>query len=102
LEYFDKDIIPIHAKDGKQAIEICQERDDIDFVLMDLKMPIMNGYQATKEIKKIKPYLPVIAQTAYSTTEEKAKALQAGCDDFISKPISKEIFSKIINKYKNR
>ncbi len=100
LEYFEKDIIVLHATDGKQAVDLCRERPDIDFVLMDLKMPIMNGYEATTEIKKFRPNMPIIAQTAYSTPEEKAKALTAGCDDFISKPISKEIFSKVINKYK--
>ncbi|NOZ35826.1 MAG: PAS domain S-box protein [Chlorobi bacterium] len=100
LEYFEKDIIILHATDGEQAIKLCKERADIDFVLMDLKMPNIDGYEATKQIKKFRPNLPIIAQTAYSTPEEKAKALSAGCDDFISKPISKEIFSKIINKYK--
>lgn len=102
LEYFNKDIIKLHAKDGKQAVKLCREREDIDVVLMDLKMPVMDGYEATKEIKKFRPDLPIIAQTAYSTPEEKEKALLAGCDDFISKPISKEIFSKVINKYKSR
>jgi len=100
LEYFEKDIIVLHATDGKQAVDFCKKRSDIDFVLMDLKMPVMDGYEATKEIKTFRPNLPIIAQTAYSTPEEKAKAMTAGCDDFISKPISKEIFSKVIDKYK--
>ncbi len=100
LEYFETNMIVLHASDGKQAVDLCKERSDIDFILMDLKMPVMNGYEATKKIKKIRPNTPIIAQTAYSTPEEKQKALSAGCDDFISKPISKEIFSKIIDKYK--
>ncbi|MCF6184755.1 MAG: PAS domain S-box protein, partial [Bacteroidales bacterium] len=66
LEYFVKNITILHAQDGEQAIKLCKERDDIDFVLMDLKMPGINGYEATKEIKKFRPDLPVIAQTAYS------------------------------------
>ncbi len=102
LEYFVKDLIVLHAINGKQAVELCKERTDIDFVLMDLKMPVLDGYEATKQIKEIRPDLPIIAQTAYSTPEEKAKALNAGCDDFISKPISKEIFSKVIDKYKTK
>ncbi len=100
LEYFAENIKPVHAKNGQEAVNIYKQRSDIDFILMDLKMPVMDGYEATKQIKKINPDVPVIAQTAYSTAEEKAKALTAGCDDFISKPISKEIFSKIIDKYK--
>ena len=54
---------------------------------MDLKMPIMNGFEATKIIKEFRPDLPIVAQTAYSTNDEKKQAFSAGCDDFISKPI---------------
>jgi len=89
----------IHAKNGKEAIDICKQNKKLNLVLMDLKMPIINGYEATKQIKEICPNLPIIAQTAYSTKSEKEKAIKAGCDDFISKPISKEIFIKLINKY---
>lgn len=89
----------IHAKNGREAIEICQENQEIDFVLMDLKMPILNGFEATKHIKKMKPDLPIIAQSAYTTDEDKEKAFSAGCDNFISKPISEEKFNEITNKY---
>jgi len=89
----------IHAKNGKEAVEICKQNIELDLVLMDLKMPIMNGYEATKQIKEICPDLPIIAQTAYSTMYEKEKAMQAGCNDFISKPISKDKFIEMINKY---
>ena len=89
----------LHAKNGKEAVEICKENLGIDFVLMDLKMPVMSGYEATKLIKEIQPKLPIVVQTAYSTDEEKKQAFLAGCDDFISKPINEKIFSEIINKY---
>ncbi|MGZ2368223.1 PocR ligand-binding domain-containing protein [Ancylomarina sp. YFZ004] len=79
----------IHAKNGEEAVEICRLREDVNLVLMDLKMPIMNGYKATRLIKEIRPDLPIIAQTAYSTDDDKNKAFSVGCDDFISKPISK-------------
>ena len=78
---------------------MCRENSEIDFVLMDMKMPIMNGFEATKLIKEFRPDLPIVAQTAYSTREEKGDALLAGCDDFISKPISKETLNEAINKY---
>lgn len=58
-------------------------------MLMDLKMPVLNGFEATKQIKKIFPQLPIIAQTAYVTVNEEIKANEAGCDDYISKPIRK-------------
>jgi len=89
----------IHAKHGKEAVEICKENSEIDFILMDLKMPIMNGFEATKLIKEFRPDLPIVAQTAYTTNEDKEKAFTAGCDDFISKPISEEKLNEIMNKY---
>ena len=66
---------------------------------MDLKMPIMNGYEATTEIRKINKNIPIVAQTAYTTRKDIEKAKQVGCNDFISKPISEDNFNKIINKY---
>jgi PAS domain S-box-containing protein len=88
-----------HAKNGKEAVTFCQNNLDIDLILMDLKMPIMNGFEATKIIKKSFPKIPIIAQTAYSTSDDKNKASDAGCDDFISKPISKDILKAVLNKY---
>ncbi len=93
-----KEYIILHAKNGKEAVEICRNKD-ISIVLMDLKMPVMDGYDATKEIKKIKPYIHIIAQTAYSSNIDREKALSVGCDDFISKPISPQIFIDIMNKH---
>ncbi len=86
-----------HAKNGKEAVEICKNNSDIQFVLMDLKMPVMNGFEATRLIKKIRPDLPIIAQTAYSTMADKEKAKSVGCDDFITKPIDEHEFKKLIN-----
>jgi len=96
---FDDKFLVLHARNGKEAIIICEELDDIKLVLMDLKMPILNGFEATKAIKAKQPNLPIIAQTAYSTSAEKAKALEAGCNDFVSKPIKEEVIKKIIQKY---
>lgn len=87
-----------HAINGEEAVEMCLKNNEIDIVLMDIKMPVMNGYLATKKIKAHKPEMPIIAQTAYSTSSEKELALQHGCDDFISKPINKEMLLQLINK----
>lgn len=89
----------IHVKNGLEAVEKCRENPAIDFVLIDLKMPIMDGYEAIKQIKKLRPKLPIVVQTAYSRLEEQERAALAGCDDFVSKPISQEILKKMINKY---
>jgi PAS domain S-box-containing protein len=91
----------IHAKNGKEAVELIQQdkNETINLILMDLKMPVMNGFEATKEIKKIRPNAIVIAQTAYSTTNEKQKAFESGCTDFISKPLDKEKLKALLKKY---
>ena len=84
------------AKNGQEAHEMCRNNYDIDLVLMDIQMPIMSGYDATREIKKIRPSLPVIAQTAYAMSGEKEKTMEAGCDDYIPKPLKKrELLFKI-------
>jgi signal transduction histidine kinase/CheY-like chemotaxis protein len=88
----------IWAKNGKQAYEMCREDHAIDLVLMDIQMPVMNGYDSTREIKKIRPSLPVIAQTAYAMSGEKEKSIAAGCDDYLPKPIKKEDLLLRINR----
>ncbi len=99
FEKLDLNSTILLVKNGKEAVEMCKTNSKIDFVLMDLKMPIMNGYVTTKQIKEFRPELPIVAQTAYSTTADKNKAISAGCDDFISKPISKEALISMIDKY---
>ena len=83
----------------KLSVIIPCRNEEINLILMDIKMPIMNGFEATKLIKEFKPDLPIVAQTAYTTNEDKEKAFTAGCDDLISKPISEETLNEIMNKY---
>ncbi|QGY46712.1 response regulator [Maribellus comscasis] len=87
------------AKNGKEAVEICKTEKNIFMVLMDLKMPVMDGYQATKKIKDIRSDLPVIAQTAFAFEEEKQKVLESGFDDYLSKPFNRKELLKIIKEY---
>lgn len=83
------------AKDGQEAIDICTQQK-IDLVLMDIRMPAVNGLEATQKIKLFKPQLPVIAQTAYTQEEDRVKIFGSGCDDYISKPIERDLlFEKI-------
>ena len=86
-----------YAKTGNQAVEICTNHPEIDIVLMDIRMPVMDGYGATREIRKFNKDLIIIAQTAFTQVGEKEKALKAGCDDYISKPIRKEELLEMIN-----
>ena len=89
----------IRAENGQIAIDICKTNRDIDLVLMDIEMPIMNGFDATEKIKKIYPELPIIAQTAYTSKENRSKAFRVGCSDFISKPIRRERIADVLSKY---
>ncbi|MCL3780093.1 PAS domain S-box protein [Prolixibacteraceae bacterium JC049] len=98
-DYRHDQIRLIHARNGKEALEHCKENNKIDLVLMDIKMPIMNGHEATKEIKNIHPDLPVVAQSAYSASTDKKLAHEYGCDDFIVKPVDKNELYTILKKY---
>ncbi len=91
----------IWAKNGVEAVDKIKNCPDIDLVLMDMKMPKMNGYEATMKIKEIKPNIPIIGQSAYVMTVERKKAIKAGCDDYLSKPIILETLLQTLYKYLN-
>ncbi|MDE5417416.1 PAS domain S-box protein [Labilibaculum sp. DW002] len=88
----------IFVDNGKDAIETCRINPEIDLVLMDIKMPKMNGYDATTEIRKFNKDLIIIAQTAYALRGDREKAIEVGCDDYITKPINKVLLLDLINK----
>lgn len=88
----------LEAANGQEAVEAVKDHPEISLVLIDMKMPIMNGFEATRLIKQIRPKLPVIAQTAYAFAKDQDEALQAGCDDYISKPIKKQALMDKIHK----
>ena len=86
----------IWAMNGKEAVNIMESNTEIDLILMDMQMPVMNGYEATKIIKKKHPKIPIIAETAFALAGDREKILNAGCDDYVSKPINaKELYKKI-------
>lgn len=86
----------IRASNGLQGVELCRSLPQIDLILMDIKMPDMSGYDACREIKKFKPNLPIIAQTAFALRDDRQRCLDAGCDDYLSKPIDiNELLQKI-------
>ncbi len=87
------------AKTGEEAISLCHDHHDIRLVLMDLKMPTMDGYEATGIIKTEFPHLPIIAQTAYAIVGDRDKAIEVGCDDYITKPIIQKTLFEVIDKY---
>ncbi len=99
-EQYGREILK--AETGKSAVEICQNNPDIDFILMDLKMPVMDGLEATRQIRQFNEEVVIIAQTAYGLSGDREKAIEAGCNDYISKPINKVELLSLIQKYFNK
>jgi signal transduction histidine kinase len=92
----------LHAKTGIEAIESCRNNPDIDLVLMDIRMPVMDGHKATRQIRQFNKDVIIIAQTAYAFSGDNEKAIEAGCNDYISKPINKTLLYELINKHCNK
>ncbi|MGQ1947112.1 response regulator [Geofilum sp. OHC36d9] len=88
------------AKDGQEAIDLFKA-NEVDLILMDLQLPVMDGYTATKEIKKLDPEVPIIAQTAHVMSGEREKCIEAGCNDYLAKPIRLQILIDTLSKYLN-
>jgi len=86
IEKIAKEILKVRT--GTEAVAACRNNPDIDLVLMDIKMPEMNGYEATRQIRVFNKKVAIIAQTAYAMVGDREKAIEAGCNDYISKPIN--------------
>jgi len=97
LKTFGKEIIK--ARTGVEAIEACKKNPDIDLVMMDIRMPDMGGYDATRQIRKFNKEVVIIAQTAHGLYGDREKAIEAGCNDYIAKPINKAELLLLIQKY---
>jgi PAS domain S-box-containing protein len=92
----------LHTVSGEDTVKALRDNPSISLILMDINMPGMNGLEATKEIRTFNQSIPIIAQTAYAFTDDQHRALEAGCTDYISKPINQKKFSELIAKYVNR
>ncbi|HEY5470857.1 MAG TPA: histidine kinase N-terminal 7TM domain-containing protein [Bacteroidales bacterium] len=84
---------------GIDAVDVCRKNPDIDLILMDIKMPVMDGYEATRQIRLFNKKVIIIAQTAFALIGDKEKALAAGCNDYISKPVDSKLLLGILQKY---
>lgn len=89
----------IHAKTGLEAVELCRDNPDIDLILMDVKMPIYSGFEATQHIREFNKDVIIIAQTAYGLSGDRENAISSGCNDYLSKPIMKDKLLSTIKKY---
>jgi hypothetical protein len=84
---------------GKQAVDYVKGGNDVDLVLMDVRMPVMNGYEATEYIKAFNPDLPVIIQTAFAMSVDRENSFEAGCDDYLAKPIKATELYAILKRF---
>jgi PAS domain S-box-containing protein len=91
----------IIAKNGSEAVKIYEQNQDVNLILMDMKMPEMDGYEATRLIRQMNKDVIIIAQTAYSLIGDRDKSIEVGCNDYITKPIFKDKLMNLINKYFN-
>lgn len=96
LKSYSKNIIKVC--NGAEAVETCRKNPDLDLILMDVKMPVLDGYEATREIRKFNNQVIIIAQTAYGLAGDREKAIEAGCNNYISKPLE---ISALLNLIKN-
>jgi len=90
---------PLEAATGIETVELCRNHKDIDLILMDIQMPGMNGYVATRQIREFNKEVIIIAQTAFALSGDKEKAIEAGCNSYISKPIKEMELQKLIEEY---
>lgn len=88
----------MHARNGKEAVELYQKHK-VDLILMDIKMPVLSGLEATRKIRELDPKIPIIAQTAYASGSSRHQALDAGCNDLITKPINGDQLIKMIRQF---
>jgi len=94
---FGKYDVPVsHAANGRIGVDYVKDGNPVDIILMDIKMPEMDGIEAIKRIKNINPDIPIIAQTAYALNEEKDNILDTGCDAYLSKPLNREVLFNLI------
>ena len=89
----------INVQNGRDAVKACHDNHDIDVILMDIQMPEMNGYEATRQIRQFNTKVVIIALTAFALTGDREKAIETGCNDYISKPVRKDELTGLIQKY---
>ncbi len=87
------------ARDGIQAVDLFRNNNNIELVLMDIRMPNMNGIDAAREIRRMDDKVPVVALTAYAFTNDREKSLEAGCNEYLSKPVKLDTLIETLNKY---
>jgi CheY-like chemotaxis protein len=91
------EVVALNAGDGQEAFDLVRENPDIDIILMDIQLPVMDGYSTARKVRALRPDVIIIAQTAYGLMDEKEKIMQSGFDDYLIKPIISQV---LIDKLK--
>jgi len=104
MEFLQVILRPTHAESvsvfsGSELKALYDKLDNFDLVLLDIRLPDASGWDLAREMKSIRPELPIIAQTAYAMSTDRQKSEEAGCDDFISKPIKREALLAMLGRY---
>lgn len=89
----------LKAKTGAEAVHICRSNPDLDLVMMDIQMPVMDGFEATRQIRAFNKDIIIVAQTSFVFASDRKRAIEAGCNDYITKPILNNILQSLIEKY---
>jgi CheY-like chemotaxis protein len=97
LKPYSEQILTSHS--GTEAVEICRNNPDLDLILMDIKLPGIDGYETTRKIRSFNKNIIIIAQTAYGLLGDREKSLEAGCNDYISKPTKALVLLQLIKKH---
>jgi CheY-like chemotaxis protein len=93
------EVIILRAGNGSEALKILSEDQQPDLIIMDIKLPGMDGYETTRRIRKINRKIPIIANTAYAMEGDRQKSIEAGCNEYISKPTDRKLLLNLISKY---
>lgn len=94
-----ENVCVLHAVNGRDAVDLFVNNPDVKLILMDVKMPLMDGYTATREIRKFNREVPIVAITAFTLDNDRNRALEAGCNEYFTKPVSIEQLRMIKNSY---
>ena len=95
----DKGLEILHSADGEQALKIFNENPDLDLILLDIQIPIIDGFTVCKMIREKDQEIPIIVQTAYVLNDEQSRCKEAGCNDYLSKPLNMEKLIDLMDKY---
>jgi CheY-like chemotaxis protein len=94
-----ENVCVLHAENGKDAVDLFVRNPGVNLILMDVKMPLMDGYTATREIRKLNREVPIVAITAFTLDNDRTRALEAGCNEYFTKPVSIDQLKMIKNSY---